>query len=527
MKDPKVVNLENDFHLTASSPLIDRGASLTSVDKDFDGNTRPQGSGYDIGAYEYLSGPAPSPTLSPSPSAIKTVCKTGNCHFSTINQAVNTAVPGDIIEVYSGIYNESLNITKSGTNNNWITLRAKANDIVWIDGSNLANLSNINLNNSAYWQIIGLKLRYAGNFSSSACAYTHVDGITVGVGGHDILIQKVEIKEPSGDGVDLEGGNYNIKIYDSEIYDMRQDNPCWEGDGHGIHVLQANNVSPTHDILVKGNYVHDAHGKACLATADFSSLGDPHPTNIIFEYNHVQDCTNGIKINTDSIFRYNLVTDTGKYTTSPDKPDNGFQAFTHDYDNNVSNMQVYNNTVVGYNNSYSFMVSGAFKNQTVTVFKNNIAYQPRSYYVRSNNTTFNNKGNNLFFGKSAASFSGYTADSSSLFEDPLFIDSASYDYHLSENSPAIDGGVLIYSSQAYLGNSPDIGAFESDGTTPPTSPPVPGDANTDGNVDGLDYIIWLNHYNTQTNNGPSYGDFNSNGFVDGLDYVIWLNNYNP
>ena len=54
----------------------------------------------------------------------------------------------------------------------------------------------------------------------------------------------------------------------------------------------------------------------------------------------------------------------------------------------------------------------------------------------------------------------------------------------------------------------------------------PGDANADCKVDGVDYVIWLNNYNTNTSNGPSKGDFNSNGFVDGIDYVIWLNNYN-
>ena len=55
--------------------------------------------------------------------------------------------------------------------------------------------------------------------------------------------------------------------------------------------------------------------------------------------------------------------------------------------------------------------------------------------------------------------------------------------------------------------------------------PIPGDANGDGLVDGQDYVIWLNNYNTQTN-GADKGDFDANGIVDGLDYVIWLNHYN-
>lgn len=60
----------------------------------------------------------------------------------------------------------------------------------------------------------------------------------------------------------------------------------------------------------------------------------------------------------------------------------------------------------------------------------------------------------------------------------------------------------------------------------PTLSAIPGDANNDGKVDGLDYVIWLNNYNQLTSNGSSKGDFDNNGKVDGLDYVIWLNNYN-
>ena len=51
--DPLFVSTGKDFHLRSSSPAKDTGTSAVAPTKDFDGNSRPQGSGYDKGAYEY------------------------------------------------------------------------------------------------------------------------------------------------------------------------------------------------------------------------------------------------------------------------------------------------------------------------------------------------------------------------------------------------------------------------------------------------------------------------------------------
>jgi hypothetical protein len=53
--DPLLVNPTTDFHLRGGSPAIDAGATL-SLSFDFEGTKRPQGAGYDIGAYEYFAG---------------------------------------------------------------------------------------------------------------------------------------------------------------------------------------------------------------------------------------------------------------------------------------------------------------------------------------------------------------------------------------------------------------------------------------------------------------------------------------
>jgi len=53
--DPLFINpAAGNFRLQAGSPAIDAGVTLAEVTNDFDGINRPQGSGHDIGAYEYL-----------------------------------------------------------------------------------------------------------------------------------------------------------------------------------------------------------------------------------------------------------------------------------------------------------------------------------------------------------------------------------------------------------------------------------------------------------------------------------------
>jgi hypothetical protein len=54
-----------DFNLRSGSPAIDAGMTLSLVQDDFQGRSRPSGAAYDIGAFEYGSS-APAPTLSPS-----------------------------------------------------------------------------------------------------------------------------------------------------------------------------------------------------------------------------------------------------------------------------------------------------------------------------------------------------------------------------------------------------------------------------------------------------------------------------
>ncbi len=71
--DPQFVNYirsgGGDYHLKSTSPAIDRGTSSRAPATDISGAPRPQGAGYDIGAYEYGAG-TPAPTLAVSVASV-------------------------------------------------------------------------------------------------------------------------------------------------------------------------------------------------------------------------------------------------------------------------------------------------------------------------------------------------------------------------------------------------------------------------------------------------------------------------
>lgn len=72
--NPRFVDMAGkDLHLQADSPAIDAGSNLKEVPVDIEGTARPQGKGWDIGAYEFKRGRADGMQTAPAtmPSAPK------------------------------------------------------------------------------------------------------------------------------------------------------------------------------------------------------------------------------------------------------------------------------------------------------------------------------------------------------------------------------------------------------------------------------------------------------------------------
>jgi hypothetical protein len=93
--DPRYVSPgSSDFHLQSTSPAINAGTNTVNsiVTKDYDGLPRPQGSQYDIGAFEYSTGGTPSISVSIVPGSV-TLFAGGTQQFTaTVSGSSNTAV---------------------------------------------------------------------------------------------------------------------------------------------------------------------------------------------------------------------------------------------------------------------------------------------------------------------------------------------------------------------------------------------------------------------------------------------------
>jgi hypothetical protein len=62
---------------------------------------------------------------------------------------------------------------------------------------------------------------------------------------------------------------------------------------------------------------------------------------------------------------------------------------------------------------------------------------------------------------------------------------------------------------------------DPDPPPPPPGPPVAGDYDSDGDVDGADFVAWQSNFPTAGGATLAQGDGDSDGDVDGADFVIW------
>ena len=92
--NPLLMNPTTDFSLQAGSPAINAGTSTNAPSTDYIGTARPQGAGYDIGAYEYIASKPPAVTTSAA-SSVTTSGATLNGSLTTLGSTSPVTVSFD------------------------------------------------------------------------------------------------------------------------------------------------------------------------------------------------------------------------------------------------------------------------------------------------------------------------------------------------------------------------------------------------------------------------------------------------
>ncbi|MCP4579624.1 MAG: hypothetical protein GY846_25410 [Deltaproteobacteria bacterium] len=90
-----------DYHLLETAPAIDAGATLPEITDDLNGNIRPRGAGYDMGAYEFIFAQCPdcsedTVVLKNITFASNTTCECVGAQFIIIGTGV-VVEPGAIV----------------------------------------------------------------------------------------------------------------------------------------------------------------------------------------------------------------------------------------------------------------------------------------------------------------------------------------------------------------------------------------------------------------------------------------------
>ena len=125
------------------------------------------------------------------------------------------------------------------------------------------------------------------------------------------------------------------------------------------------------------------------------------------------------------------------------------------YEGRIRNISIYNNVLYG--NDIGIEISAG--DVDGVSIKNNIFLSNRHAQTdissRINNLAISH---NLYY--QPASVGSGANDDNPVYEDPMFVDALGGDFHLQDNSPAIDAGVDV--GLPYNGVAPDLGAFETE-----------------------------------------------------------------
>ena len=491
-QDPKFVNpSSSDFHLQSSSPAINTGTNQSAPSTDFAGLSRPQGSAYDIGAYEYggtVTSQAPTVTLSASPTSI-TSGTASTLSWSSANATSCNASATPALSVWSGNKSTSGFQSVSPTTNTTFTL------ICTGAGGSASQSTTVTVQTTTgnvYY--VATNGNDANSCSAVRSASTPKKTIASGIGCL-----------AGGDTLSIAAGTYNEWINGNNI-------PSGSSWGATTKIIGAG-VASTKLLVPSGQtgiYFYSGT-KTYIEFSDFEIDGNSHAAN------------DGIKIETASTYlRFSrlhihhirnqgiLASSIASYLEflnieSHDAGTNGTCYKTGGYchgmyidsdnvlvdgcslhNNNGLGVQWYPSTTnsimrncIAYSNyGMGFYLSGS---STGTKFYNNTAYGNNWEGFKCNTGGSTNEcKNNIAYGNTGTNLAcGTVTCSNNLTSDPKFVNGGANDFRLQSTSPAINAGATLTEVTTDKdgvtrpqGSAYDIGAYEYGGTVTTPAPTV-------------------------------------------------------
>ncbi len=428
-----------------------------------------------------------------------------NSPWKTIQYGINQLSAGDILYIKAGTYPEKLGIDVSGTANNYITIKNYQNDEVVIDAKNIDNSGSIIWTDQAYLRIEGLHI--TNNIGNNK------EGITIQGGAHhiDIINNKISnIRYSPLPDLDVTNNEnavplniyadsatdsiHNILIKGNEVFNNQT--------GYSENISAGGNFST---FVIEDNIVHDNTNIGIDIGGNYKNVSVPAldqgrygviRNNLVYNCNAPYSTAAGIYIDggRDIIVENNICHHNG-YGGEIGCEENGscsnitfrnnifyknFYTGMHigGYDVNTTGIvlkaKVYNNTF--YKNDVGNHFSGelAFTKLIDCIVENNIFYVSNQNLLLNTLRTQENLkiDYNLVFadagigvvktdlnGNTQSLQNYYTSSGQgthSKFENPMFINVNSNNFHINDNSSAIDAGNPNYTTNTDAMNIPGI-----------------------------------------------------------------------
>ena len=395
----------------------------------------------------------------------------------TIQKAANSLITGDSVLVKSGTYNERVIVQNSGTLNHFIVFSNYQNDVVTIDGNNISWGSSWNglfdVSDKNYIEIKGFRILnadYAGIWTENSAHIRILNNYTYntfssGIGiwdSNNISIQNNEVELACNDGgqecITL-ANSFNCQIFENNVH---HNGPGNEG-GEGIDAKAG-----SHDINIFENEVHHLNSRLGI----YADAWDLHTYNINIYNNIIHHCSeSGLAVASENggLIEYVNIYNNIIYHNQYGGIELGnWSDVNFPGPKPIKHIKIINNTCYkngDYNNGWGYGIVIDNPNATDIIIRNNICSENSAQLAIQQIGTTEIADHNLIFGNNIATGTIYGSDS--IVSNPLFVDANNFNFHLQNNSPAIDKGNSLdapssdfENNNRPLGLNFDIGAFE-------------------------------------------------------------------